>query len=107
MCVLQALNIGAPAPTEAIDIAKVFEILNRHVDKLDPLRAVEEIPADISLKKLERFLTRLLETQNVNLSKVCELRSEEFSESFESQRNVSETIRFLFPVAVATSAADE
>lgn len=67
---LQALNIGASAPRDAINISKVLEILNRHVDKLDPLRAVEEIPSEVSLKKLERFLTRLLETQHVYLSKV-------------------------------------
>ncbi|XP_003741565.1 vam6/Vps39-like protein [Galendromus occidentalis] len=67
---LKALNIGAPPPTEPINISRVLEILNRHADKLDPLRAVEEIPPEVSLKKLEQFLTGLLETQNVYLSKL-------------------------------------
>ncbi|XP_022644314.1 vam6/Vps39-like protein isoform X2 [Varroa destructor] len=68
---LKALDISAPAAeSDPPDIMEILNLLDRHVDKLDPLRAIEMLPPEVPLQKLEEFITKLLKEQSIQLSKL-------------------------------------
>ncbi|OQR67629.1 vam6/Vps39 protein-like [Tropilaelaps mercedesae] len=68
---LKALDISAPAATSGPpNITDILNLLDRHVDKVDPLRVIEMLPSEVPLGKLVHFITKLLETQSTQLSRL-------------------------------------